>query len=579
MFHRYFPILHWSRAYSTSLFADDALAAVIVTIMLVPQSLAYAMIAGLPPQMGLYASIAPLIAYAVFGTSNTLAVGPVAVVSLMTASAVGRIVETGGADYIAAAAALAVITGLILLVLGLARLGFLANFLSHPIIAGFITASGILIATNQAKHILGVSADGENLLAILQSLASQISQTNPITLTVGAASILFLVLTRLYLQTLLHAAGIKARLAASIAKAGPLIAVIGATAIVAGLSLDAKGVAIVGDIPRGLPPLTIPQFNPTLWSDLAGAAFLIAVIGYVESVSVAQTLAAKRRERIDLDQELIGLGACNLAAGVSGGFPVTGGFARSVVNFDSGARTPAASAFTALGIALAAFFLTPLIFYLPQATLAATIIVAVLSLVNVRAIRETWAYSKSDFTAMAITIGGVFCFGVETGVVAGVAISILLLLYRASRPHSAIVGQAPGTEHFRNIERHKVVTSPSVVSLRIDGNLFFANARVLEDRLLSIAADDLDVKHVVLMCSAVNEIDTSALESLEAINDRLKDAGVVFHLSEVKGPVMDRLKRTHFLDHLTGRVFLSQYEAAHELDPETFTLPDRALSP
>ncbi len=574
MLSRYFPILRWGRSYSASLFADDALAAAIVTIMLIPQSLAYAMIAGLPPEVGLYASMTPLIAYAIFGTSSTLAVGPVAVVSLMTASAVGRIVETGGPEYIAAAAVLAVITGLILLVLGLARLGFLANFLSHPIIAGFITASGILIAASQMKHILGVQAHGENLLAILRSLASHVAQTNPLTLAIGAASIVFLFLTRSYLNKLLRAAGLKERLAASIAKAGPLLAVIGATAVVAAFGLDAKGVAIVGDIPRGLPPVAIPQFDAALWSELAGAAFLIAIIGYVESISVAQTLAAKRRERIDLDQELIGLGTSNLAAGVSGGFPVTGGFARSVVNFDAGARTPAAGAFTALGIALAALFLTPLLYYLPQATLAATIIVAVLSLVNIRIIRETWAYSKSDFAAMAITIGGVFFFGVETGVVAGVAMSILLLLYRASRPHSAIVGQVPGTEHFRNVKRHDVVTSPSVVSLRMDGNLFFANARVLEDRLLGLAADSPAVKHIVLMCSAVNEIDASALESLEAINDRLKDAGVAFHLSEVKGPVMDRLKRTHFLDHLTGRVFLSQYEAMHALDPETFCLPN-----
>ncbi len=579
MLSRYFPILRWGRRYSAPLFADDALAAVIVTIMLIPQSLAYAMIAGLPPQIGLYASIAPLLAYTVFGTSNTLAVGPVAVVSLMTAAAVGRIVETGGPDYIAAAAVLALITGAMLLALGLLRLGFLANFLSHPIISGFITASGVLIAASQVKHILGVPAHGETLLAILASLGENAAQVNFITLAIGAGSILFLFLTRSYLKKILQAAGLNERLAASAAKAGPLLGVIGATVIVAALQLDAKGVAIVGDIPRGLPALIVPEFEAALWRDLAGAAFLIAIIGYVESVSVAQTLAAKRRERIDLDQELIGLGTSNIAAGMSGGFPVTGGFARSVVNFDAGARTPAAGAFTALGIALAALFLTRLLYFLPQATLAATIIVAVLSLINLRVIKETWAYSKSDFTAMAITIAGVFFFGVEIGAVSGVSLSILLLLYRASRPHTAIVGQVPGTEHFRNVTRHTVVTSPSVVSLRIDGNLFFANARTLEDKVLGLAADAPAVKHVVLMCSAVNEIDTSALESLEAINERLKDAGVSFHLSEVKGPVMDRLKRTHFLHHLTGRVFLSQYEAMHSLDPDTFSLPVGSPSP
>ncbi len=579
MLSRYFPILRWGQTYSPSLFADDTLAAVIVTIMLIPQSLAYAMIAGLPPQVGLYASMTPLIAYAIFGTSNTLAVGPVAVVSLMTASAVGRIAEAGGPDYIIAAAALALITGITLLALGLMRLGFLANFLSHPIIAGFITASGVLIAASQLKHVLGVPTHGENLIAILQSLTSHAVQTNPITLAIGAGTILFLFLTRRYLQKLLRNVGLGEKLASAIAKAGPLLAVIGATAITAAFHLEAKGVAIVGDIPSGLPPIAIPQLDTSVWRDLAGAAFLIAIISYVETVSVAQTLAAKRRERIDLDQELIALGTSNIAAGVSGGFPVTGGFARSVVNFDAGAKTPAAGAFTALGIAIAALFLTPLLYYLPQATLAATIIVAVLSLINLRVIKETWVYSKSDFTAMAITIAGVFLFGVETGVVAGVSMSILLLLYRASRPHSAIVGQVRGTEHFRNINRHEVITSPSVVSLRIDGNLFFANARALEDKLLGLATDAPTIKHVVLMCSAINEIDASALESLETINERLKDAGVAFHLSEVKGPVMDRLKRTDFLDHLTGRIFLSQYEAMHSLDRETFTLPNSSSSP
>ena len=294
---------------------------------------------------------------------------------------------------------------------------------------------------------------------------------------------------------------------------------------------------------------------------------------------MAQTLAAKRRERIDLDQEMIGLGAANFASGVSGGFPVTGGFARSVVNFDAGAKTPAAGAFAAIGIALAALYLTPFLYYLPQATLAATIIVAVLSLVNFDLAKRTWGYSKSDFAAMMITIAGVFAFGVEIGIVAGILLSIVLLLFRASKPHHAIVGQVPGTEHFRNIKRQKVITSSDVASIRIDGNLFFANARFLEDHILGLVADEPSLKHIVLMCSAINEIDASALESLETINERLSHANVTFHLSEVKGPVMDRLKRTHFLDALSGRVFLSQFEAMHTLDPETFTPPNGAPPP
>ena len=554
------------------------MAAVIVTIMLIPQSLAYASIAGLPPEVGLYASILPLVAYALFGTSNTLAVGPVAVLSLMTATVVGRFAEAGSADYLVMAMMLAFLSGAILIVFGTLRLGFLANFLSHPIISGFITASGLLIAAGQLRHILGVASGGHTLFEIIASLVRNLNETNIATAAIGVASIAFLFWTRRYFAKALQAFGVPDLIAASLAKAGPLLAVIGATAIVFWFNLEAQGVVIVGDVPRGLPPFALPDFDPSLLRDLAGPAFLIAVIGYVESISVAQTLAAKRRERIDPDQEMIGLGAANLAAGVSGGFPVTGGFARSVVNFDAGARTPAAGAFAAIGIALAALFLTPLLYYLPRATLAATIIIAVMSLINVGDIKRTWIYSKSDFSAMAITILGVFLFGVEIGVVSGMLLSIALLLYRASKPHYAIVGQVPGTEHFRNVRRHNVITSPEAAAIRIDGNLFFANARFLEDHIFKLAADNKTLKHIVLMCSAISEIDASALESLETLNEGLMHAGVKFHLSEVKGPVMDRLKRTHFLNALSGQVFLSQFEAMNTLDPATFQTPKRTLT-
>lgn len=567
---QFLPILRWAPNYSASTFSDDALAATIVTIMLIPQSLAYALIAGLPPEVGLYASILPLAAYALFGTSNTLAVGPVAVVSLMTATAIGRIAEAGSVDYIAAAMTLAFLSGVILIVLGAVRLGLLANFLSHPIIAGFVTASGILIAASQMRHILGVDAGGDNLFEIVETLARNINDINIATLAIGAFSIAFLYWMRSCFAKTLSAIGVPEKIASTISKAGPLLAVISATALVFSFNLDAHGVAIVGDVPNGLPSLGLPAFSPPLICELAGPAFLIAIIGYVESVSVAQTLAAKRREHIDLDQEMLGLGAANLAAGVSGGYPVTGGFARSVVNFDAGARTPAAGAFAAIGIAVAALYLTPLLYFLPHTTLAATIIVAVLSLIDLGVIKRTWRYSKSDFAAMMITVLGVFAFGVEIGVVAGILLSIFLLLYRASKPHYAIVGQIPGTEHFRNIRREKVITSPSITAIRIDGNLFFANARFLEDHILGLVADAPELKHIVLMCSAINEIDASALESLEAINERLNHSGVTFHMSEVKGPVMDKLKRTHFLEALSGRIFLSQFEAMNCLDPKTF---------
>ena len=558
---RYLPILTWSRDYNRDAFISDAVAAVIVTIMLIPQSLAYALLAGLPAEMGLYASILPLVAYAVFGTSRALAVGPVAVVSLMTAAAIGNLGLTDAASVALAAGTLAFMSGALLTVMGVMRLGFLANFLSHPVIAGFITASGLLIATSQLKHIFGVETHGHTLPQILGSLLSHLGDMSLPTLVIGVSTTAFLFWVRKGLKPMLLGFGLKPRLADLGAKAGPVAAVAVTTLAVWGLGLQNWGVKIVGAVPQGLPPLTMPSFSPSLWSDLFVSAVLISVIGFVESVSVAQTLAAKKRQRIEPDQELIGLGTSNIAAAVTGGYPVTGGFARSVVNFDAGAETPAAGAFTAIGILLAALLLTPLLYFLPKATLAATIIVAVLSLVDFSLLKRAWGYSKVDFAAVAATILLTLGFGVEIGVSAGVLISIALHLYATSRPHVAEVGLVPNTQHFRNIHRHAVETLPHVVTLRVDESLYFANARFLEDYVSARVVCDEPLSDVILMFSAVNEVDLSALESLEALNLKLKDMGIRLHLSEVKGPVMDRLKRSHFLADLTGHIYLSQYDA------------------
>lgn len=558
---RNLPILSWAKDYDRDTLTSDLVAAVIVTIMLIPQSLAYALLAGLPPEMGLYASILPLVAYAIFGTSRALAVGPVAVVSLMTAAAVGNLALQGTAEYALAAITLAFMSGVMLLVMGIFRLGFLANFLSHPVIAGFITASGVLIATSQLKHIFGIDAHGHTMVELLGSLFENQHLTNPITLLIGGLTVGFLFWVRKGMKTMLLGLGLKPRLADVLTKAGPVLAVVVTTLVTWGFDLEAQGVKIVGEVPMGLPPLSAPSFSAEIWGSLFVSALLISVIGFVESVSVAQTLAAKKRQRIIPDQELIGLGASNIASAISGGYPVTGGFARSVVNFDAGAETPAAGAFTAVGILLAALLLTPLLFFLPKATLAATIIVAVLSLVDFSILSKAWTYSKIDFTAVAATIFLTLGMGVEIGVSAGVALSIFLFLYKTSRPHVAEVGLVPGTQHFRNILRHEVETHPELVTLRIDESLYFANARFLEDYVYDRIACDEPIKHVVLLCSAVNEIDMSALESLEEINHRLSDVGIKLHLSEVKGPVMDRLQRSHFLDEMTGTVFLSHYEA------------------
>ena len=562
---RYLPILEWGRTYNRKVLTDDLMAAVIVTIMLIPQSLAYALLAGLPPVVGLYASILPLVLYAIFGTSRTLAVGPVAVISLMTASAAGAIADQGTAQYLEAAITLAMLSGVMLAILGILRAGFLANLLSHPVISGFITASGILIATSQLKHILGVRASGDNWPDMLGSLAASIGETNGWTLAIGIPATLFLFWVRKGAKPALQKLGLPERAADMTAKAGPVVAV--ALTILAAIVFDlqGKGVNIVGAIPQGLPPFAVPSTDLSLIEKLWVPALLISIIGFVESVSVAQTLAAKRRQRISPDQELIGLGAANVASAFSGGYPVTGGFARSAVNFDAGAQTPAAGAYTAVGIALATLFLTPLLFSLPIATLAATIIVAVLSLVDLKTPGRLWRYSKADFAAHIATIAITLIAGVEMGVIAGVAVGLLLYLWRASRPHAAIVGRVTETEHFRNVERHEVFTVPHVLSIRIDEALTYLNARWLEEYVLEEVAERPAVRHVILMCSAVNAIDASGLESLEAINHRLGDGGIGLHLSEVKGPVMDRLQRSHFIEELNGQIFLSQSRAFEKL--------------
>ena len=558
------PILTWGREYNRQILTQDLLAALIVTVMLIPQSLAYAMLAGLPAEVGIYASIAPLVLYALLGSSRVLSVGPVAVVSLMTASAIGQFAEAGSALYWQAAMILALMSGAMLLLMGLLRLGFLANFLSHPVISGFISASGLIIAASQIKHLLGVKADGQSVFEILGSLVQQLSAVHLPTLAIGGSALLFLLWVRRYLKPLLLKVGLSVFVADVISKAAPVLAIVATSLVVWQLGAD-SGVKIVGTVPSGLPPLMLPQWDAALWQQLLVPALLIGVVGFVESVSVGQTLAAKRRQRIDPNQELLALGASNVSSGLTGGLPVTGGFSRSVVNFDAGAQTPAAGLFTAVGLALAALFLTPALYYLPQATLAATIMVAVLSLVDVKIFKRTWRFAKPDFWALSVTFGLTLLYGVEVGLVAGVSLSLALFLYASSRPHIAIVGLIEGTEHFRNVERHAVQTSQTVLGIRVDESLYFANARYLEDFINQAVAEHQQVRHVILQCSAINHIDASALESLEAIQQRLTAAAIQLHLSEVKGPVMDQLAKTDFLQHLTGQVFLTHYQAVQQL--------------
>ncbi|MBB3229833.1 SulP family inorganic anion transporter [Halomonas stenophila] len=569
MLKRYLPILTWLPHYNRRLCGADLLAGTIVTIMVIPQSLAYAILAGLPAVVGLYASILPLLAYTLLGTSRTLAVGPVAIIALMTGAALAGVAPPGSPEYLQAALVLSLLSGAMLAIMGLLRMGFFANFLSHPVIGGFLSASGLLIATSQLSHLLGVDAGGYDALTLATRLVQQLAEVHGPTLAMGGGTLAFLVAARRFGRPALTRLGLPAGLAGLITRAGPVFAVVATALISWRLGLAERGVAVVGSVPAGLPPLTLPPFEAALWRELLVPALLISVVGFVESISMAQMLAAKRRERISPNQELIGLGGANLAAAFSSGMPVTGGLSRTVINYESGARTPMAGLFAAIGIGLVTLALTPLLYHLPVATLAATITVAVLTLVDIPLIRQTWHYSRSDFSAMAVTMVLTLVEGVEAGIISGVLLSIMLFLYRTSRPHSALVGRIPGTEHFRSVVRHDTETVSHLALLRIDESLYFANARYLEDTLYALVASRPELEHVVLICSAVNLIDASALESLDAINARLKDSRVTLHLAEVKGPVMDQLKKSRFLDALAGRVFLSTYSAWTELHRPT----------
>ncbi|MDX1491161.1 MAG: sulfate permease [Pseudohongiellaceae bacterium] len=567
-FMQYLPILRWARQYNSNNFRDDSLAALIVSVMLIPQALAYALIAGLPPQLGLYASILPLLAYSLFGSSKALSVGPVAVISLMTAVALGSLSLQSLDEYITAALTLAVLTGLFLLLLGALRLGFLANFMSHPVVSGFVTASAIIIILSQTQHLLGTQSAGYTLPSLLYTLWQSLPSLNWFTVGISVWILTWLFWARTAMVRLLMRIGIADKIALLLARLSPVFAVLVSAIVVAWLNLEQRGVATIGAVEGGLPSLVLPSFSVGVWQQLAGSAALLGTIAFVESISVAQGLAARRRERIDPNQELIGLGAANIASGISSGFPVAGGFSRSVVNHDAGAATPAAGIIAAIFIAIVCLYLTPVLSLFPKATLAATIIVAAWSLLDFSVLRKSWHYSKADFCAVTVTIALTLFTGVEIGVAAGILVSLLIHIYKTSRPHVVEVGEVPGTEHFRNINRHQVETHPSILSIRVDESLYFANSRYLEDVIYSMVAKRDDLKHVILMCTAVNEVDLSALESVLAINRRLRELGIKLHMSEVKGPVMDSLVRVDFLTKLSGNVYMSQHQAVEALKPK-----------
>ncbi|WP_299608810.1 SulP family inorganic anion transporter [uncultured Tateyamaria sp.] len=572
MLKRYLPLLEWMPGYDRQMLTSDGMAGLIVAIMLVPQGMAYALLAGLPPEVGLYASIVPLIFYGLLGSSRALAVGPVAIVSLMVATTLGTLAEAGTVGYLAGAVLLAFLSGAILLGMGLARLGFLVNFLSHPVISGFSSAAALVIGFSQLKHLLGFDIPRSHLITeTIAHAITHISQINPATFGIAAISLAILLVWKGRLGAWMKGAGISAGLTDAISKSGPLVAVLVTTLAVWLLGLDqSAGVSIVADIPAGLPPFTLPAFDLALMQHLLPAALLISLVGFLESVSVAKSLASKRRQKIDANQELVALGAANIGASFTGGYPVTGGFSRSLVNFTAGAVTPLASIITAVLVGITVLLLIPLLYFLPKATLAAMIVVAVANLIDVKILRETWAYNKTDALSLIVTFVAVLTIGIEMGIVIGAGLSIALYLYRTSRPHIAVVGRVGETEHFRNVLRHKVHTDGDILIVRVDESLYFANTAYLEDELLARVADQPQINHLVLIMSAVNFIDASALETLETLIERLRDAGVTLHMAEVKGPVMDKLQRVDFEDTLgDGTVYLSTHEAVADLKADS----------
>ena len=561
----FFPILVWLPDYRRQDLAGDINAGLITAIMLVPQSMAYALLAGLPPEMGLYSSILPLLLYTIFGTSRTLAVGPVALVSLMVASTLGHLAQTHPEKLAEAPALLALMVGAISVGLGLLRVGFVVNFISHHVISGFTSAAALIIALSQLKHLFGIDIPrGTNVLEMLATVARQLGRIDPAALILGVLAVAVLLFFAFRLPTLLRRTGISGPAATALGRSGPLVVVILATLLVTELGLD---VGVVGTLPTGLPPFTVPTLDLALIEFLAGPALLISFVGFLESVSVAKALASRRRQRIDANQELVGLGVANVGAAFTGGYPVTGGFSRSSVNFSAGANTPLSSIVTAIVVAATAAFLTPLFHDLPKAVLAAIIMIAVLTLVDIRTLRGSWRYSKADALALVGTFFSVFAFGVEIGILIGVGLSVLLHLWRASRPHVAVVGRVPGTEHFRNVKRHEVEVSERVSAIRIDESLFFANAAWFESWVLNHVADHPEMRHLVLICAAINYIDGSALEAIERLEEELCNAGVTLHLAEVKGPVMDKLEAAGFADHLgPSRTHISTHAAMDAIE-------------
>ncbi len=567
LLHR-LPAWAWLSHYTPVKFKSDVLAALIVVAMLVPQGMAYAMLAGLPPIMGLYASILPMIIYALLGGSSTLSIGPVAIISMMTFATLNPLFEVGSPVYIEAATLLALMVGIISLLLGLFRFGFLIQLISHPVIQSFIIASALLIAFGQFKFLVDLPLKANNIPEFVSSLLQYFSLLHLPSLIFGLLSIGLLI----YLPKLLKSQAVQSRIGSTdfLVRAVPLILVFLGIAAIVFLDLKVQGIKTVGAIPSGFPPLSFPHWNWELVMTLLPGASMIAMISFVESLSIAQATALQQRSHLNSNQELIALGLANISAGVSSAFPVTGSLSRTVVNADAGAKSPMAGVLSSILIIFVSLFFTGFFEDLPLTILAATIIVSIWKLVNFQPFFDAWRYSKADGLAMWITFLGVVLIDISTGLIIGIVSTFVLMLWRISRPHIAVVGLVEGTQHFRNIQRHQVSTSDRVLSLRIDENLTFLNANSFKGYLINEISLNDQLQHVIINCSSISAIDLSALEMLEDLNAELAKLDIRLHFAEVKGPVMDKLQASKLMTHLSGLIYPTHFQAIQDLAPEIF---------
>lgn len=549
----------------------DVLAGTITAVLLVPQALAYALLAGLPPEMGLYASILPPIVYALLGSSRTLAVGPVAVAAVMVASALHGWAGEDPQRVVEGAVILAGLSGVFLLGMAALRLGWLTHFISHPVLSGFVTGAAIFIVGTQLRGLFGIEAgDGVHFIERMRHIATQWATANPATCVFGVVSLLLLMLARTPMIQWLQRRGVSREAAMLSSRLAPLVIVVLATALSAVIGADAMGVETVGAVSGQLPGFSLSAWGADQWWALAPSALLIALVGYVESVSVARTLAMRRREAVDADRELIGLGGANIAASLFGAMPAAGGFSRSMVNFDAGARTQLAALVTAAWVLLITLFFGGLLAALPYAVLSAIIVVAVWQLIDFSALAHTWHFDRGDGFAQALTIAGVLAVGIEAGLMLGVVAALAIFLYRTSRPHIAVIGRLQGTEHFRNVHRHIVETWPELLMVRIDESLFFASSPRIQAELEQLVSDhDPRLSDVVLVLSGVNAVDASGVEMLELFHNELQRLNIRLHLAEVKGPVQDHLNHSGLPAALgADRIHLSAQAAVEAIAPK-----------